>query len=294
MRPSVQVGDDPAVEAPWALLFHGADTSKQAILKGVWMDDPTSVSLRCRFTPDEVKSLVGEVDADRRVLGVQQWFSDERVLQILFQDSRPQPAHCVVFPSGDGAWTWENGLPAPLPFAEVWTSEPFNPFRLARLFGELQIRGKEGPVVAALRLLFPELASLFVASRSNQVLLFAALTSGLRVPLSLLGEGMTRLAIILIAGLSQLGGVWVVDEIENGIHYSVLPKVWRVILDTAVSQNRQVFCTTHSREAVMAAFEVGGEDVRYFRIDARKDGHHAVDYDREHAETTVEMGMDIR
>jgi hypothetical protein len=258
------------------------------------MGDSISVKLKCRFTPDEVKSLVGDVDADRRVIGVQQWFSDERVLQIMFQDTRPQPARCVVFPSGDGAWAWDNGLPGPLPFAEVWTSEPFNPFRLARLFGELQIRGKEGPVVAALKLLFPELASLFVASRSNQVLLFAALTSGLRVPLSLLGEGITRLAIILITGLSQVGGVWVIDEIENGIHYSVLPNVWRVILDTAESQNRQVFCTTHSREAVMAAFEAGGDDVRYFRIDARKDGHHAVDYDDHDAATTIEMGMDFR
>ena len=54
----------------------------------------------------------------------------------------------------------------------------------------------------------------------------------------------------LVLGISAApDGVVLMDEVENGIHHSVLPKVWRVI-DTAAKQlNTQVFATTHSLSA---------------------------------------------
>ncbi len=40
------------------------------------------------------------------------------------------------------------------------------------------------------------------------------------------------------------------DEIENGIHYTNLDKLWEIILTLSKEQNVQVFATTHSKECI--------------------------------------------
>ncbi len=47
-------------------------------------------------------------------------------------------------------------------------------------------------------------------------------------------------------------GMLLVDEIENGIHYTVLPDLWRFIFRVAHLHNVQVFATTHSWDCVEA------------------------------------------
>ena len=48
-------------------------------------------------------------------------------------------------------------------------------------------------------------------------------------------------------------GLLLVDEIENGLHYSKLHEVWKTIDWLSREFNVQVFATTHSYECVVAA-----------------------------------------
>ena len=80
------------------------------------------------------------------------------------------------------------------------------------------------------------------------------------VPLSVMGAGMTHLVRILLAAASAQDGVVLIDEIENGLHHSILADVWRVIGEAARRFNVQVFATTHSFECVSAAHEALGPD----------------------------------
>ena len=65
--------------------------------------------------------------------------------------------------------------------------------------------------------------------------------------------------IVMSTALVQ-DGVVLVDEIENGLHHSVLPGVWKVIAKAAEQFNVQMFATTHSFECVEAAHEALGPD----------------------------------
>jgi hypothetical protein len=49
-----------------------------------------------------------------------------------------------------------------------------------------------------------------------------------------------------------------IDEIENGLHYSVLKKVWKAIAQYARKSNSQIVTTTHSWESIEAAREKMG------------------------------------
>lgn len=81
------------------------------------------------------------------------------------------------------------------------------------------------------------------------------------VPLRALGEGMGRLfSFALAAQRAQKSGVLLIDEIENGVHYSVLPDLWRFLFATARANGVQVFATTHSWDCIAAFAEVSAED----------------------------------
>ena len=80
------------------------------------------------------------------------------------------------------------------------------------------------------------------------------------MPLSSLGEGAKRLLGLSLALTNARNGILLLDEIENGIHYSVLPDVWRLIFQTARRLNVQVFATTHSWDCIEAFQKAAAED----------------------------------
>lgn len=77
-----------------------------------------------------------------------------------------------------------------------------------------------------------------------------------RVPLSHAGQGVYRIVSMLSELLGQRPDICLIDELENGIHYSVLPQLWRGISEISSRLGIQVFVTTHSRECLEAATRV--------------------------------------
>ena len=70
------------------------------------------------------------------------------------------------------------------------------------------------------------------------------------VLLSSLGDGVNRYIAILCAIWASENGILLIDEIENGIHYSNYPKLWKLIFATSREANCQVFITSHSKECI--------------------------------------------
>jgi len=73
-----------------------------------------------------------------------------------------------------------------------------------------------------------------------------------RIPLKSMGDGMTHLFHIILALINSRGGLLLIDEFENGLHYSLQPKIWNLILKLAKKLEIQVFATTHSWDCVNA------------------------------------------
>jgi predicted ATPase len=70
------------------------------------------------------------------------------------------------------------------------------------------------------------------------------------VPLKSLGDGMLRILQIAIKLVSAQGGFLLIDEFENGLHYSVQENVWRLLFEMAEKLDIQVFATTHSWDCI--------------------------------------------
>jgi len=64
------------------------------------------------------------------------------------------------------------------------------------------------------------------------------------------GDGLKHYISIICSLYACEDGYLFIDEIDNGIHYTQLDKLWEIILEIADEQNVQVFATTHSKEAI--------------------------------------------
>lgn len=65
-----------------------------------------------------------------------------------------------------------------------------------------------------------------------------------------LGAGVWRLLELGCALVSAKDGYLLIDEIDTGLHYSVMADMWRLVVKTAARSNMQVFATTHSWDCV--------------------------------------------
>ncbi len=115
------------------------------------------------------------------------------------------------------------------------------------------------------------------------------------VPLPVMGEGMTQMARLVLAISSVPNGVVLIDEIENGLHHSVLPDVWRVVNEAAGQFRTQIFATTHSYEWIETAHHALGPDsFRLHRLEVSDAENRCVTYKPESMSATVRHGFEVR
>jgi predicted ATP-dependent endonuclease of OLD family len=160
----------------------------------------------------------------------------------------------------------------------------------------------EDDVINALHILLPELKRIdfigYPSGSKNRVPIVRVSNEKERVPLKSFGEGMSRLLGISMALVQCQNGMLFIDEIENGLHYSVLLNVWRLIFKTARDLNVQVFAATHSSDCVSAFQRAAEEDKKadgmLIRLVRKGDKIKAVLFDENELEIAVENDIEVR
>lgn len=170
----------------------------------------------------------------------------------------------------------------------------------ARDYSQLMIEndGESKELIEALRMLEPELSSLSIALPDDKPMIYGN-TGSSNIPLHLMGEGMNRLASILLLIFKAKGGIALIDELENGFHYSTLSSVWKVIATFAKKYKTQIIATTHSRELIAGAVKGIPENLRndfqYRRIEKDKSNDFKdVKYDFESLKVALNANLAIR
>lgn len=115
-----------------------------------------------------------------------------------------------------------------------------------------------------------DLAELFKRNRKDSILtllkLFDARIKGIEIltddiyigfegmaqmlSFSMMGDGLRRYLNIVAAAANPLIDVLLIDEIDNGLHYSVYRKLWQTLFALANVTGKQIFVTTHSKETL--------------------------------------------
>jgi hypothetical protein len=142
----------------------------------------------------------------------------------------------------------------------------------AALVTRLYERKRESPFIATLQRIDPRIKRLQPGLRRNAPIVLADLGGEFMVPINLLGDGFNRICLILTGILWDVTRVTVVDEIDSGLHHSIMTKFWEDAARMLKEMNHQLFCATHSDEMLMKsldAFEKQQDALRVFRLERR-------------------------
>ncbi|NJK78433.1 MAG: ATP-binding protein [Chloroflexaceae bacterium] len=127
---------------------------------------------------------------------------------------------------------------------------------IAELWDTTNLTDQESTVNDALRIIEPKIERVGISFRERRS---RSIVPRVRVqdsknplPLSSLGEGMNRLFGVALAIVNAKDGFLLIDEIESGLHYSVMVDMWRLVFQIAYELDVQVFATTHSRDCIEA------------------------------------------
>ena len=155
---------------------------------------------------------------------------------------------------------------------------------IAELWDNIAFESKQDFVIKALKIVEKELSDVtFIEAknRRDRDRVAIAKVAGEKVPFKSMGDGINRILHIVLNMVNAENGYLLIDEFENGLHYSVQEKVWEVIFTLAKSLNVQVFATTHSNDCIKA-FGVQWYDNKDYatmnRIDYKNKQHSTMPY----------------
>jgi AAA15 family ATPase/GTPase len=117
------------------------------------------------------------------------------------------------------------------------------------------------------------------------------------LPLKSMGDGMTRLFHIIVALVNAQNGILLIDEFENGLHWSIQPLVWDVVFRVAERLNVQVFATTHSRDCIQGfdqAWRKRVDQGAFFRLDLKDEMVRVREYAAETLADALEAEVEVR
>jgi AAA15 family ATPase/GTPase len=124
----------------------------------------------------------------------------------------------------------------------------------AQWFSQLSVGNKESPIKEAIHNEFEFISDLSVLSPSQLPAVHA--TTGYlkqKIPLSFVSSEINKLFVFMTAILTYGGGAVLIDEMENGLHSSVLSHMWEILFRLSNKNKTQLFMTTHSWECLRAA-----------------------------------------
>lgn len=165
-----------------------------------------------------------------------------------------------------------------------------------KLWSDIDLTDKKDIVIQILQVIEPSIMDLGIIDNVARV---RTKNSKVPVPLKNFGEGLNRLLTIAIALVCAEKSLLLIDEIDTGLHYTVLEKLWEIIFEYAEKLGTQVFVTTHSGDCV-DAFSAVANRARfqglgnYFRLSQKNEGIVAVDYDIKELEMALESNIETR
>jgi len=285
-------------ESPWDSAFHQFNTAESAVLRGKYVDAGTrSLTLRVLRKPSELSAAAAFLASVQAGNGGSKPIVGAQILELQYTAARQSGKHYMIVDSG-GVRTQPLPSPPPYPTYYVGGRMPTGPKEDAVLFGDLQVRNAADLIATTLQLVDPRVKRLAVAVVADEPVIHGDIGLDRMLPLPLMGGGMVRLTSIILRIAVSKNGVVLLDEFENGLHHSLLPRVWRAVREAAQTFNVQVFATTHSHECIAAAHKSFSEkfpyDLRLYRLERKNRESAVVSYDQETLQTALETGLEIR
>jgi len=171
-----------------------------------------------------------------------------------------------------------------------------------KLFDNITLTKKENYVIEALKIIEPKTERIAFIAEDNSAERKAVVKLSDQpktLPLQSMGDGINRILSIILALVNTENGLLLIDEFENGLHYSTQEQLWKIIFKLAEMLNIQVFATTHSNDCI-SSFETVLNNPnttvkgKFIRFDNTNDTIKPIEYTPQELEIAFENDIEIR
>lgn len=289
-------------ESMWAPVFYNYDLNKKITILAVvnGHEEKMTIKFNPEYTPVSVSADFTGNKKKPAQIRTDQKPDTSYALDIVYDNKqlKNQKAHLLMGVDGVGIHI-DNAILLESPYsAFLGARVQSRPLEDAQRFGQLDILGKQEKIVEFLRIIEPNLKSLSSVAMGDISLIHGDIGLSRKIPVAYMGDGVSRLLSIILAIATSPNGTVIIDECENGIHYSSMPKIWEAIAKAAREYDCQVIGTTHSYECLEAAYQgISGElsdDFSYIRIDRIDNKSTAKCFDYQLLKVAIETNMEVR
>jgi hypothetical protein len=282
----------------WGWMFFNKEISQTIELTSLHRDD-VSASVKARLVEPGKSRLDISANAEPpKLVGPLTTMTGPSELVLEYQDTTGQKGIMRGFIASDGKIEYEHAPLGPFPLCVFLGTWPHGLMDNAGQFSKLEEVGRQDEVLKELKHLEQRLSRLAVGVTGSTSMIRGDIGIGRLLPLPLMGEGIVRLLSILLAIASVPGGVVLIDEVENGLHHSVMVNVWKAIAEAARRSDVQIFATTHSEECILAAHaafqEAPDYDLAFHRLQRVEGEIQAVTHNQRMIDVALKTDLEIR
>ncbi len=181
-------------------------------------------------------------------------------------------------------------------------SRGFSTSDAKRLWDKASLADKDELLLDWLRFVEPEVRDLrYISDPESGVDLPYLKINGDRgrTPLSAMGDGMTRLFHIGLAMANASGGILLIDEFENGLHWEVQEQLWKALFEASNHFGVQVFATTHSTDCIRGFHAAQSEVLKLsenyvYRLERNGDEVYALELPSENLGAALRQQVEVR
>lgn len=136
-------------------------------------------------------------------------------------------------------------------------------FNLINIYEELVKSGRKDVVLTAIKLFDGRINSI-EATKDGLFIGYDHLSN--MVPLNMAGDGVQKYLSIALYAFHPLTDIILIDEIENGLHFSAHQKLWKCIFTSAKELGKQFFISTHNKETLTCLSSLVSLDDDYSKM----------------------------
>lgn len=188
------------------------------------------------------------------------------------------------------------------------SSSALTPDEVAALFSDVVLTPDEDVVTEAVRIIEPTIERLgsAMSRRTMSGVKFPRPAStfvrleGIKDRISMrgMGEGIWHLLSVALALVHARDGLLLVDDVDTGLHHTVMEDMWKFLDAASKTYNVQVFATTHSRdcyESLAAIAKKSDSDTSEVTIQRIERGREqAVAYHEGHILAAAKHDIEVR
>ena len=145
----------------------------------------------------------------------------------------------------------------------------------------------------------PDIVDVMTVLDDGTPYVYIAKKSGMKLPLRYMGDGINKAIRLLLGVLNAEHGIFLIDEIENGLYYDLYADVLSSLYQSAMDLQCQLLITTHNQQILQTSADVMHkldrlDQLAYQRMEQYEDDKRAYAFSGEELSQAMKIDMEVR